>query len=184
MKQAPAARIKARDRCGAALSVLSGGRVAGRGSIDGPAATLMASYASDLSLRVLEDAAVLAKHRGAKEIDVVDVNLVLIKKYGILMPPIDGVPRVTLHKETLPVSYAPLQYMSAAAQQAAALAAMEDDDDGEDDGEEGGGEGGGGGGGKVATPGGAGSGKQKDSAAKAAAADPKGQPKRKRTKKE
>jgi hypothetical protein len=79
-----------------------------------------------MAYRVLEDAAVLAKHRGAKEIDSSDVNLVLMKRYNIVMPPVDGVQRVTLHKETLPSSYAPLDYYSLASE---AVEEIEDDFD-------------------------------------------------------
>jgi len=120
---APSQRVRKTDRVQAVLEGISGRK---RTPIESAAVTLVVSYSSDMAYRVLEDAAVLAKHRGAKEIDSSDVSLVLMKRYNIVMPPVDGVQRVTLHKETLPSSYAPLDYYSLAS---AAVEEIEDDFD-------------------------------------------------------
>ena len=120
---APSVRVRKTDRVQAVLESISGRK---RTPIESAAVSLVVSYSSDMAYRVLEDAAVLAKHRGAKEIDSSDVNLVLMKRYNIVMPPVDGVQRVTLHKETLPSSYAPLDYYSLASE---AVEEIEDDFD-------------------------------------------------------
>jgi hypothetical protein len=101
--------------------------------MESSAVTLVVNYCSDLANKVLDEAALLAKHRGAKEIDAMDVNMILIKKYNIVMPAIDGVQRVTLHKETLPTTYQPFKYVAATK---AKLNDFDDDDD-DDGGEEG-----------------------------------------------
>jgi len=120
---APSVRVRKTDRVQAVLESISGRK---RTPVESAAVSLVVSYSSDMAYRVLEDAAVLAKHRGAKEIDSSDVNLVLMKRYNIVMPPVDGVQRVTLHKETLPSSYAPLDYYSLASE---AVEEIEDDFD-------------------------------------------------------
>lgn len=104
---APTVRVRKTERVQSAIESVNARK---RIPIESSAVSLIVSYSSDLAYRILEDSAVLAKHRGAQEIDAADVNLTLMKKYNIIMPPIDGVHRVTLHKETLPSSYSALNY--------------------------------------------------------------------------
>jgi histone H3/H4 len=66
------------------------------------AADLITDYSSELALCILEDAAIIAKHRGAAQIEPSDINIILVKKYNIHIPPaIAEVPRLVLHAEEL-----------------------------------------------------------------------------------
>jgi len=125
-------KLKNTDRVQRALNEITGKQV----PVHGSAAAMVVTYVTDLAHRVLEEASQLAKHRGETQVDAADVNLVLIKKYNIVMPPIDGVPRVTLHKETLPTSYTPFRYVAPTT--AAAATKAEEDEGEDDDGDEGG----------------------------------------------
>jgi len=90
-------------------------------SVQETAAELLIDYSMELTMAILEEASIIAQHRllqydktdmggkkidppkEAKEINEDDVNLVLIKKLNLRLPPVDGqkVARVALHKETL-----------------------------------------------------------------------------------
>jgi len=119
----PQSRMRKTERVHTAFESFANKRV----PMESSAVTLVVNYCSDLANKVLDEAALLAKHRGAKEIDAMDVNMILIKKYNIVMPAIDGVQRVTLHKETLPTTYQPFKYVTAT------KAKLNDDDDDDDD---------------------------------------------------
>lgn len=74
-------------------------------TLDERAVEFINTYSVDMANKILEDAAVIAKHRNSTEVDAMDVNLILIKKYNIVMPPTDGVARVTLHAQTIKASH-------------------------------------------------------------------------------
>ncbi len=66
------------------------------------AAELVSDYSTELAVSIVEDAALVAKHRGAPEIEAADINVVLVKKYHIHLPPaVADLPRLVLHKEQL-----------------------------------------------------------------------------------
>lgn len=59
--------------------------------IDPRARLLLIEYASEMTAVVLEEAAILSMHRSKKSkcVDQCDVNLILLKKFGICVPIID-----------------------------------------------------------------------------------------------
>lgn len=63
------------------------------------ASTLLVDHANELTMSILDEAAILAKHRNAVEIDVSDIYLVLSKKYPSINLP--DAPRLVLHRETI-----------------------------------------------------------------------------------
>jgi hypothetical protein len=71
-------------------------------TMEATSAELVVDYGQELSVSILEDAALIAKHRNAAEIEACDINLILTKKYNINIPlAVSNVPRLILHKEKL-----------------------------------------------------------------------------------
>jgi histone H3/H4 len=70
--------------------------------MDDAACKLLFQYAEELAGSMLEQAALLATHRGESVITLTDLNLILRKKYGISNPyhPL----KAPLQKDTIPVS--------------------------------------------------------------------------------
>lgn len=72
------------------------------------ASKILNSYARELSCAILEEAALLAKHRKSTEVTDYDINLVLVKKFQIELP---DLPKITTHSQILkatPISRQPL----------------------------------------------------------------------------
>jgi transcription initiation factor TFIID subunit TAF12 len=64
--------------------------------MEASARTLLMEYVNEITCAILEEAACVATHRNSTEIDANDVNLVLVKKFGIEVP---GMTRIkSLHK--------------------------------------------------------------------------------------
>ena len=119
-------QLTGRARCNRALGQVVGAASRKKWAIDDKAAELITSYSIGLANKILEDAAVLAKHRNATEIDATDVNLILIKKHNIVMPPFDGVKRVTLHRDLTKTSHSAPKIVVNAETSAVAAAAAQD----------------------------------------------------------
>lgn len=118
--------LTGRARCNRAISQVVGASSRKKWALDEKAAEFITSYSTGLANKILEDAAVLAKHRNATEIDAADVNLILVKKHNIVMPPFDGVKRVTLHRDlTKTCHFTPKIVVNAETSAVAAAAAQE-----------------------------------------------------------
>lgn len=77
--------------------------------IEGDACKLVASYARELTGAILEEAALLAKHRSDGIVSEKDVLLVLAKKFNIEVP---GHPRIITHNQILKLAPTSKQALS------------------------------------------------------------------------
>lgn len=50
------------------------------------ASKLLTSYSQEITCAILEETAILAKHRGVTEIGAEDINFILVKKFGMDIP--------------------------------------------------------------------------------------------------
>jgi histone H3/H4 len=74
--------------------------------VDQGCSDLLVEYAEGLAEHVLAEAAKLAKHRGKAVVEPVDLNLVLVKKFGMKVNTPDvALPRLILHHEALGAGY-------------------------------------------------------------------------------
>ena len=66
-------------------------------SIEDAARQVLVDYANEMACSVLEEACLLAKHRGSKKLETEDVSLVLAKKFGIEVPKYERVKKLRKH---------------------------------------------------------------------------------------
>ncbi len=66
-------------------------------TIEDAARHVLVDYANEMACSVLEEACLLAKHRGSKKLETTDVSLVLAKKFGIEVPKYERVKKLRKH---------------------------------------------------------------------------------------
>jgi len=66
-------------------------------TIEDAARQVLMEYANEMACTVLEEACLLAKHRGSKKLETTDVSLVLAKKFGIEVPKYERVKKLRKH---------------------------------------------------------------------------------------
>lgn len=74
--------------------------------VDTGSSDMLVKYSTGLAEHILGEAAKVAKHRGKNVVEPADLNLILLKKFGMKVNSPDVVvPRVILHHESLGAGY-------------------------------------------------------------------------------
>lgn len=74
--------------------------------MDTGSSDMLVEYSTGLAEHILGEAAKVAKHRGKPTVEAADLNLILLKKFGMKVNAPDVVlPRVILHHESLGTGY-------------------------------------------------------------------------------